>query len=71
MYPWLWGHLPGPWPARVVQCTALLAAVVTALFLWVFPRVEAALPYQDVTVPNSGGATPIPTPTPNASPSSR
>ena len=61
MYVWLWRHLPGPFLVRVLQATVLLGLVVTALFLWVFPEVEARLPYQDVTVPSD--------PTPGATPS--
>ena len=51
MYPWLWRHLPGPVVARLLQATVLFAGAVVALFLWVFPWVEAQLPYNDVTVP--------------------
>ena len=50
MYGWIWRHLPGPWPVRIVLALALLAAVVTVLFLWVFPWVEPRLPFDDVTV---------------------
>lgn len=60
MYGWIWRHLPGPLPARAAQALLLLAAVVTALFLWVFPRVEAQLPYSNVTVPGPA-ATATPT----------
>ena len=59
MYVWIWRHLPGALVFRVMQALILLASVVAALFLWVFPRVEARLPYQDVTVPTST-ATPHP-----------
>ncbi len=59
MYAWLWRTLPGNAAARALQCAVLAAAAVVALFLWVFPRVEAQLPYNDVTVPG---------PTPSASP---
>ena len=54
MYAWLWGRLPGPLYVRVLQAAALLAAVVTVLLFVVFPQVEAALPYNDVTVGRQG-----------------
>lgn len=63
MYVWLWRHLPGNAVLRALQCLALAAVVVTALFVWVFPRVEARLPYSDVTVPgpsSTSGPSPVP-----------
>jgi hypothetical protein len=54
MYVWIWRHLPGPIPVRVVISCALVFAVVAALFLWVFPWVEPRLPFTDVTVDSSG-----------------
>jgi hypothetical protein len=75
MYVWIWRHLPGPLVVRVLQALVLVAAATTALFLWVFPRVEAALPYTDVTVPGPTGSpspgpvsTTPPAPTPGTSP---
>jgi hypothetical protein len=57
MYVWLWRHLPGPLVVRLLQALVLLAGVVVALFLWVFPWVEAQLPYNDVTVPGPSATT--------------
>jgi hypothetical protein len=57
MYVWIWRHLPGPRPVRVLQALVLVALVVAALMLWVFPWVEARLPYSDVTVNGLNGAT--------------
>lgn len=56
MYVWIWRHLPGPLLARLTQALVLLAGVVVALFLWVFPWVESQLPYSDVTVPGPGSS---------------
>mgnify|MGYP003452281087 CR=1 FL=1 len=50
MYAWLWRHLPGPTPLRVLICGVALVAVVAVLFLWVFPSLEPRLPFADVTV---------------------
>lgn len=51
MYAWIWRHLPGPLVLRLGQLLVLAGAIAVALFLWVFPWVEAQLPYSDVTVP--------------------
>jgi hypothetical protein len=67
MYVWIWRQLPGPLVLRVLQSLVLLGVVVTALFVWVFPRVESALPYSDVTVPGPS-ISPTPTATAPASP---
>ena len=50
MYAALFRALPGPRPLKVLLMTALLAAAVVALFLWVFPWVESLLPSADLTV---------------------
>jgi hypothetical protein len=52
MYVWIWRRLPGPLALRLLQALVLLALVLWALFTYVFPWVEAQLPYSDVTVPN-------------------
>lgn len=53
MYAWIWRHLPGPLPLRLVLTVVLVLAVVAALFLWVFPWLEPRLPFTDVTVDNA------------------
>ena len=50
MYPWIWRALPGPWPVKTFFALLLVAIVVMALVLWVFPWAEQALPFLDVTV---------------------
>lgn len=50
MYPWIWRHLPGPLPVRLLLAVVLAAAVVALLFTVVFPWVEPRLPFTDVTV---------------------
>ena len=52
MYPWIWRHLPGPWPVRLLEALVLLAGAVALLFLVVFPVVDPLLPFNDVAVPN-------------------
>lgn len=50
MYAWLWRHLPGPTPARIVLALTLLAGVVALCFLWLFPWLETTLNLDQVTV---------------------
>jgi hypothetical protein len=50
MYGALWRILPGPWWVRVVIVLALAAAVLYALFFFVFPWVSTIVDPQDVTV---------------------
>jgi hypothetical protein len=50
VYGWIWRHLPGRWPVRLVLATMLVAAVVAVLFTAVFPWAEHSLPFLDVTV---------------------
>ena len=50
MYAWVWRHLPGPWPTRLVLALALIAAVAVALFLWGFPWLEETFGINQVTV---------------------
>ncbi len=50
MYPWIWRHLPGPTPVRLLLAVALVAAVVVVCFGWVFPQVAPYMPFNDNTV---------------------
>ncbi|MGH3788494.1 MAG: hypothetical protein ACRDRG_18545 [Pseudonocardiaceae bacterium] len=49
MYGWIWRHLPGPFPVRLLQALLLTAGVVALLLLVVFPWVEPRLPFNAVT----------------------
>jgi len=50
LYGFLWRHLPGPLPVRVVLAVLLAVTVVFALFTWVFPALAPYLPGNDITV---------------------
>jgi hypothetical protein len=50
MYTWIWRHLPGPVPAKVLAAVLLILAVSTLLLFVVFPQVEPLLPFTSVTV---------------------
>lgn len=50
MYGALWRILPGPWWVRLLIVLLLLAAVLYALFFYVFPWVSPLLLPEDVTI---------------------
>jgi hypothetical protein len=50
IYGALWRVLAGPPVLKALQALVLLAAVVAVLFLWVFPRIAPAMPFNDNTV---------------------
>ena len=50
MYPWIWRHLPAPFPLRLATALLLVAGVVALLFTVVFPWAEHSLPFLHVTV---------------------
>jgi hypothetical protein len=52
MYVWIWRHLPGSLPVKLVQVLVLVAAVCALLMLVVFPWIEPHLPISHVTVNN-------------------
>lgn len=47
MYAWLFRRLPGPLWVRILLAVLLVAAVVVALFAWVFPAIAPLLPVED------------------------
>jgi hypothetical protein len=52
MYGWIWRHLPGPTPVRLIEALVLLVAVVALLMFVVFPWAEPLLPFNNVTTPS-------------------
>jgi hypothetical protein len=50
MYGAIWRVLPGPVWLRIILVLLLAAAVVYALFTWVFPWVDAIINPIEVTV---------------------
>ncbi|HVV30626.1 MAG TPA: hypothetical protein VHC41_07080 [Mycobacteriales bacterium] len=55
MYAWLWRHLPGRWPVRLLVALVLLAVVVFLLLFVIFPAIDPHLPFNKVNVTNGGG----------------
>ena len=54
MYVWIWRHIPGGLPGKLVGTLLLFAGAVALLFFVVFPRVQNSLPFNDVTINQSG-----------------
>lgn len=54
MYTWFWRSLPGPTPLRVVLALLAFLVVAALLLFVVFPAVEPLLPFNDVTVDQTG-----------------
>ena len=50
MYAWLFRHLPGPLWVRILLTVLVLAAIVVALFGWVFPAIVPVMPFNDGVV---------------------
>lgn len=55
MYGWIWNRLPGNTLVRALLSLLLFLVAVAVLFTWVFPWAEPLLPFNDVTVNNTGG----------------
>jgi uncharacterized membrane protein AbrB (regulator of aidB expression) len=60
MYGWIWTHLPGRWPAKLLLGAVLLAGVLALLWYAAFPIAERRLPFNDVTVNTPAASTPAP-----------
>lgn len=65
MYVWLWRHIPGGIPGKMLGSLLLFVGMVALLFFVIFPRVQNSLPFNDVTI-NQGGthSTVSPSPSP-------
>ncbi|MBI9001161.1 hypothetical protein M0E87_08635 [Corynebacterium sp. CCM 9185] len=50
MYGFIWRHLPGPRPVKILLALLLLAAVFLLLMEIVYPWVSTLMPYNDVSV---------------------
>ena len=50
MYGWIWRHLPGAVPAKLLGALALVLAVCALLLFVVFPWIEPLLPFTEVTI---------------------
>ncbi|MCD4550027.1 MULTISPECIES: hypothetical protein [unclassified Schaalia] len=50
MYNWIFRHLPGPTWLKIIESLILIAAIVAALFVWVFPWAQSYLNIGDANV---------------------
>ena len=64
MYVWIWRHIPGGIPGKLLGSLLLFVGAVALLFFVVFPRVERSLPFNDVTI-NQGGTQTTVSPSPS------
>ena len=53
MYGFIWRHLPGPTPVKILISVVLLAAVFMLLMEVIFPIISQYMPYNDVSVSGS------------------
>ncbi|MDR1791582.1 MAG: hypothetical protein LBR20_08065 [Propionibacteriaceae bacterium] len=49
-YGLIWRLLPGPKWLKAIEALALIAAIVWALFTFVFPVIADYMPFNDVTI---------------------
>lgn len=54
MYGWMWGHLPGPVPVRLLITLLLAFLIVGVLFVWVYPAIDEMLSIDDSEISTSG-----------------
>ena len=50
MYRFIWRHIPGPLPVKILVVLVLLVAVFLLLMEVVYPWVSTLMPYNDVSV---------------------
>ena len=50
MYGWLWRQIPGPIPVRVLVTLVSVVALFFLLMEVIYPLVEQAMPFSDVSV---------------------
>ena len=50
MYGFIWRHIPGPRPVKILVVLVLLVAVFLLLMEVVYPWVSTLMPYNDVSV---------------------
>ena len=50
MYAALWGVLPGPWWVRVLILLIVVALILVACVMWVFPYIDHFVAPTDSTV---------------------
>ena len=63
MYVWIWRHIPGGTPGKLIGSLVLLLGAVALLLFIIFPKVSPKLPFNDVTIDRpSHSSTPSPSP---------
>lgn len=65
MYVWIWRHLPGGLPGRVIGSLVLFLGTCALLLFVVFPRIQDKLPWNDVTIDQTSHSSSSPSPSPS------
>ena len=64
MYGWIWRHLPGGMPGKLLGSLVLFLGAVALLLFIIFPWVSPKLPFNDVTIDRPAHSSSTPTPSP-------
>ena len=64
MYVWIWRHIPGGVPGKLIGSLVLFLGAVALLLFIVFPKVSPHLPFNNVTIdrPSHSSSSPSPPP---------
>jgi len=65
VYVWIWRHLPGGLPGKLIGSLVLFLGAVALLLFVVFPKVEHKLPFNDVTIDRGSQSSSSPSPSPS------
>ena len=65
MYVWIWRHLPGGFPGKLIGSLVLFVGACALLLFVVFPRIQNELPINHVTIDRTQSS---PSPSPSPSP---
>jgi len=65
MYVWIWRHIPGGTPGKLIGSLVLFLGAVALLLFIVFPWVSPKLPFNDVTIDRTSHSSSTPSPSPS------
>ena len=70
MYVWIWRHLPGGTPGKLIGSLVLFLGACALMLFVVFPKVSPKLPFNHVTIDTTthSSSSPSPSPSPSAKP---
>jgi hypothetical protein len=65
MYVWIWRHIPGGWPGKLIGSLVLFLGACALLLFVVFPHIQDKLPFNDVTIDRGSHSSSSPSPSPS------